>query len=103
MKVHELLNSPEKWTKNASARDVLYHKVSPDDPFAVSWDLSGAINLCYFLTVPTEIKTKDYKDDLARKMRKIIYIIGTPKVNEWQDNPERTFEEIRDIIIKVDI
>ena len=103
MKVHEFLDNSSKWTQNAYARDVCGSEVDCDDPDAVSWNLSGAINYCYFLTVPFEYKTEIYKENLAVKMHQILGIIGTPDVWQWETMPERTFEEIRKIITQVDI
>jgi len=103
MKIYEFLDRPEKWTQNAYARNALGFEVDADDPSAASWNISGAINYCYFLTVPAEKKTDNYKKDLAAKMHKIIAIIGTPNVWEWEMSPERTFDEIKSIILQVDI
>jgi len=103
MKVRDLLHRPQEWTQNAFARDLDGNEVDADSPSAVCWNLSGAINYCYFLTVPEEIKTGDYKESLAQKMHQIIDIIGTPDVWDWESLPERTFEEIKSIIVRVDI
>ena len=103
MKVCNFLNSPEKWTQDAYARNALGFEVDANDPSAVSWNLSGAINYCYFLTVPLETKTEEYKKSLAVKMHKIIEIINTPDVWAWEMEPQRTFEEIKKVITQVDI
>jgi hypothetical protein len=103
MKLKDFFDTADKWTKNAYARDILGNEVDSDDPFAVSWNISGAINFNYFQSVPSELKTEKYKSELAHKMHMIIDIIGTPKVWEWESNPERTFEEIKSVIEKVDI
>lgn len=103
MKVHEFLDKPERWTKNAYARNAFNYEVDVDDPSANSWNISGAINYIYFLTVSSEEKTDDYKKNLAAKMRQIIDIIGTTQVWEWEAAPERTFEEVHSILKQVDI
>jgi hypothetical protein len=103
MKIHEFFDNPSKWTQNVYARDALGNEVDADDPDAVSWNLSGAINYCYFLTTPAKIKDDIYKLELAMKMHQIIDIIGTPQVWDWEANPKRTFEEIKAIVVQVDI
>lgn len=47
MKVHELLSSPDKWTKGAYARNDAGYAVPATDPEAVSFCLLGAIQRCY--------------------------------------------------------
>ena len=103
MKVRDLLHRHQEWTQNTWARDLDGNEVGADSPYAVRWNLSGAINYCYFLTVPEEVKTDAYKESLAKKMHQIIDIIGTPDVWVWESSPERTFGEIKSIIDRVDI
>ncbi len=104
MKVKDFFDNENKWTKGAFARDVLGNKLQhPEDPDAVSWNLSGAIALNYFYFVPEHLKTKEYKDVLAEKMHKICDIIGTKNVWEWECSKERTFEEVKFVIEQVDI
>lgn len=46
MKLSQLLDKPEKWTKGASARDKSGEVVSPDSPNAICWCLAGAMRRC---------------------------------------------------------
>jgi hypothetical protein len=47
MKIQELLNSEEKWTKGLSARRFDGESVAPLDPSACRWCLVGAAQYCY--------------------------------------------------------
>lgn len=103
MKIRDFFDTSDKWTKGAYARNIFGEEVKPEDPEAVSWNLSGAICLNYFFNIPTELKTEKFKSELANKMHSIIDIIGTPEVWKWESEPERTFEEVKSVIEKVDI
>lgn len=47
MTVAELLESPERWTREAVARDSKGLSTYAEDPKAVCWCLAGAILKCY--------------------------------------------------------
>lgn len=92
MKVHELLNAPEKWTKLAFARraDSLSCGVRGEE--ARAWCLWGAVDKCY--------------DDAAAYLdvRNRIYdAIGTSDLALWNDMPSRTFEQVRALALELDI
>ena len=103
MKIRDFFDNVDKWTKGVYARNASGDEVMPEDPDAVSWNLSGAIVLNYFYLVPYHLKTKEYTDSLAAKMHEICDIIGTEEVWKWEAMPERTFEEVKSVIEKVDI
>src|SRR5437899_12915527 len=47
MKVHQLLNSPEKWVQGAKALSAKRRVVKPRSRLACQWCLSGGIQRCY--------------------------------------------------------
>lgn len=47
MKAYELIDRPEKWTKEANCRDAHGLDVPDDDETAVCWCVYGAIRRCY--------------------------------------------------------
>lgn len=65
----------------AQRRDGRY--VEADDPQAIAWTLTGAVNRCYL--------GKEY----LLALRKLWEVIGTRKVSEWADDPSRSFDEVR--------
>jgi hypothetical protein len=100
MKVRELLDSEEKWTKRLYARDASGASVSPNDDKAVCWCLIGAIRYCYpdrvhgvFERVENHLRGKG-----ALKIDELC--IGA---SEWNDAPKRTFEEVKQLVDELDI
>lgn len=98
MKAYELLDSPEKWTQQTLARDINGMATSPRGYDACSFCLVGAIERCY--NVPS-------KDMLA-----IIQLVedelkvqapGFEFIGQWNDAPDRTHEEVVDLLKKLDI
>lgn len=47
MKAFKLLNSPEKWCKQAMARNIEGSEISPFNKKACQWSIYGAIMKCY--------------------------------------------------------
>jgi hypothetical protein len=102
-----LLDSPEKWTKGEMARDSSGHRCFANRPNAACWSLPGAIMA---VTEDREMKIMNYifveqfrqrNLDVLIELRK--YIPQIPKrqnIYSWHEAPERTFEDIRDILNK---
>jgi hypothetical protein len=90
MKVRELLDKPEKWTKGWWARDSKGRMVIFDTT-AVSWCLVGAIEECY-----------SYSERRAIDL-KVQEALLVSRIDIWNDAPERTFEDIKDLVEKLDI
>lgn len=91
MKVHELLTDESKWTKGWYAKTVDGNKVSVTDDAAARWCLFGAVWKCY--------------RDPAR-MRTILSQVFADREREaiwWNDDPERTFDDVRDLVTRLDI
>lgn len=93
MKIQELLSSPEKWTKGLNAKDKQNNCVSPWSENAVCWCIYGAILKCY----SESLKTTE------EMVEKATYASGWQVLSAWNDAPERTFEEVKALIEKLDI
>lgn len=91
MKVSELLDAPEKWTQGTWARADDGHSTLLDGALAVSWCLHGAIMRCYPLA-----------DGHAIALRRIGERLEW-KVAQWNDDPARTFDEVRALVRELDI
>jgi hypothetical protein len=92
MKTYELLDSPEKWTKEVLARDSKGNSTHPDSPEAVCWCVKGALRKCY----------PNYDDwrvayDRLREAKNFGSIVS------WQDDPETTYEEIIEALKLADV
>lgn len=95
MKVYELLDSKEKWTQGAQARNACGCVVDPLSLTATSWSLQGAIPRCYGTS---------YTDRQANAVLKKIYsAIGNVMDYEWNDDPERTHAEVLTLAKELDI
>lgn len=78
----------ETWTQGAYARDRFGRAEDVNSPEACQFCLIGAAY-------------KLYGDVDAPVIRKIRDILGT-FVPYWQDRPGRTFEEVREVILKAE-
>jgi hypothetical protein len=90
MKAYELLSGPEKWTKGVNARDHLDRPLpSHTDQQACKWCMLGAVAVCYGPDWPGP------KDRIMARLR-------MHPVN-WNDAPERTYEEVVGLLRELDI
>ncbi len=97
MKIRELLTDDSKWTKRTMYRDNLQNPTS-DRKKAVSFCLVGAICFCYGLVDEEAEKDRIYDliyDELS------LWEFG--RLDSWNDQPQRTFEDIKNLIEKLDI
>ena len=99
MKVKELLTGPEKWTQNAWGRNIAGQDLFSlgkqplfvvSDPSVVCWCLIGAVMRCYPRCHRIPL------DKICKKLK-------TVAVTEWNDAPERTFEDVRKLVEELDI
>lgn len=93
MKTKELFDKPEKWTKGHYS---LMSNGEPCLPFmgdAVCWCLAGAVHFCY----QDNYKLRD------AVFKTIDNSLGYLTISEWNDAPERTFEEVKALVEKLDI
>ena len=92
MKVKELLESKENWIKGHCALTKNNELTSSNSADAAKWCLIGAIIRCYgvvgFAEFITEIKQ---------------HILPFSSVSLWNDTPNRTFEEVKELVNRLDI
>lgn len=102
MKVRELLDRPERWTQGVLARDTTTgNPVGPESEFATAWCLGGAVMRAY----------PAYEDQTEplRRLREAIFGpprgkgYPEPRIGNWNDAPGRTFEEVRELVERLDI
>lgn len=101
MKVKELLDSPDKWTKGAFARTVTGDQRFPNNKHASCWCLYGAILKCCENQDSNEVysKVSDY-------IQNTLGIHTPPCINalvSFNDREETTFEDIKQLITELDI
>lgn len=87
--------TPETWCKGSMQRDAndvgwpdVVHIANPVKRCSVGWIY------------------KEYQKQgvqLVRSFRKFHKTIGTTQASQWNDAPERTFEEVRDAFRKADL
>jgi hypothetical protein len=98
MKVKELLDSPERWTKGFQARNALGRPAMANSKQAMCWCLGGAINRCY----PTIEHRRVVLDRIFETVPEIV-VLHNDSLAEWNDAPERTFEDVRALVEELDI
>lgn len=99
MKVKELLSDKSKWIKNVFAKNKEGDEVNYHDPTAYSFCLAGAVRRCYseteevFHDISLQISIKTHQD-ITQWNWSIV---------QWNDDPERTFEEVKELVEELDI
>jgi hypothetical protein len=101
MKAKELLDDASKWTQGVLARDSESRGCYPVSPEAMSWCVVGA--LC-----------RIYEDE--RKLLDAIHLVGkaiadlydynqltVDEIEDWNDDPERTFDDVRKVLETADV
>jgi len=92
MKIRELLDSPEKWTKQWYAYNKEGRRTNCSDDDATCWCLMGAVAKCYGSNIKEE--------------KQIIQLLNKEtggNVVEWNDNPERKFDEVKALVERLDV
>jgi hypothetical protein len=84
MKAYELLDSPAKWTKGGTARDVAGNIVDHADKDAVCWCVLGAV-----------WKIGGFATELYDRLGDCVV--------DWNDAPERIYEEVIAVLKELDI
>ena len=88
MKIHELLDSPAKWCQGAITTKV--------EGQPTRYCLVGAIFHCY-----DNNKVHEH-DDLVAVLTQLFHALEMSP-SEWNDDPLRTFDEVRALVLKLDI
>lgn len=96
MKVRDLFTDESKWTQGVMARMASGASAATCDPNAYCRCLGGAIIYCYGEDY-TRVELSD------QVLRKVMNKIGTDDIVEWNDDPDRTFAEVKALIEELDI
>ena len=91
-KAHELLSDPSKWTRGTYARNASGQRCPPKSAEAVCFCAVGAIDRVY----SAHSNAENRLDEAVREL-------GYDSIVYWNDTPKRTFAEVRDLLIKLDI
>lgn len=97
MKIYELLNSPEKWTKRTMARNSKNEKTFPRSPEACCWCLAGA-----FIKTYIHVPYQEY-NDLLLKIEKELVLMGYSTMYQFNDAPETTYENVINLCKRLDV
>lgn len=93
MKAYELLSSPEKWTQVYWAKDKDGVFIWPKNENAVCWCALGAIARVY----------ADSPDEYDKAKTKLNDAIEDKGIVDWNDDPERTWEDVYTTLKELDI
>jgi hypothetical protein len=94
VKVHELLSDESKWTTGAPTRDAQgRNPIQAGRGDAVRWCLLGAVWSCYGI----------WGEQAKQIEQKIRDHLGIVSIAGWNDAPERTFAEVRQLALDLDI
>ncbi len=109
MKVRELLSSPDKWNKGAYAVTKDGASTGEQNDNAVAYCLVGAVHKCYRFG-PTgwtnfdDVIVKIVRNLAAKNKVRVNYFTGsTSAVIGWNDDKDRTFEEVKALVTELDI
>ena len=91
MKAHEILSDESKWTKGAMARDSDEYECCETGAIACKWCILGSLFVAYPL--PAERWSAD--DALTKKL-------GVP-IHDWNDDPKTTFQDVRTLLLELDL
>lgn len=96
MKIKDLFKDKSNWTKCANARTKEGKAVCVTSPHAASWCLLGACFKVYGSSLEATDKFRHQVNYYLKRER-------TAGVTNWNDAPERTFEEIYKLVNDLDI
>lgn len=90
MKAHELLSDESKWCKGCHCRDVHGNRVQGGSATAYAYSLSGVL-------------LETYRERAGGPMQKVFNRIGRHLLRKWNDAPERTFAEVKAVLVELDL
>ena len=94
-KLQDILTDARKWTQKANARDVQGDICLTNSKQAASWCLSGALTACDYSYSDTDL--------IWHKINQYLMHRGYSSAIDWNDSPDRTFQDIRDLVTTLDI
>ena len=90
MKIRELLSDPSKWTQRCFSRNSKGQPSAPAEQ-ECSWCLVGALGRCY----------DDSEFDRVYDLIKAA--VPERQIVHWNDDPKRTFEDVRKLVEELNI
>jgi hypothetical protein len=99
MKILELLDAPEKWTKKTAARGASGSPLPPDSDQACCWCILGALQKCY-PKGPADVEV----EVLLKAIEKIFPRTGTlGLITRFNDHPDTTFADVRAVLEEANV
>ncbi len=95
MKIKELLATPDKWTQGYAARNKNDKPIDPFNKEATKYCILGAAIACYGLFTDNYFNIT-FQIESSTSMNK-------EAIGAWNDAPERTHQEVLDLVTKLDI
>jgi hypothetical protein len=105
MKAHELFTSSQRWCKESPAEDSQGNKLEALSAGAVKWCALGAIQKVYAPSQWSEVMDALLRG-LSVSERGLAQMNRSDKacsIMEWNDDPQSSFEEIKDTLLSCDI
>ena len=90
MTVQQLLSNRDRWVQRKTAVDKQGLEVDPRHPDACRWCIVAAIYRCY--------RAAGARHRALDRLRAIV-----PLPVEWNDNPRRTFTEVKRVIVQAEL
>lgn len=103
MKVSQILTDKSKWTQGAAARFSNGKDAYATDPKAVKFCLLGAISKSCGWREGNSVGAKFSRKLTVKICAKVEKHIKDSSIVHWNDNKERTFEDIQKVIKELDL
>jgi hypothetical protein len=105
MKAHELLSSSDTWCQEALAKDARGDIVPPFDPEAVRWCALAALQKVYLPAQWEEAMDRVLRAlNVSEKgMKELSESDKACSLMEWNDGPQSSYWEIREILLQADV
>lgn len=97
--VRHLINSPDKWTQKAYARDKNNKSIYPTDESAVKWSINGAI----IKTHPTANEYEDCMKAFDKFYKTVDYLFRERRSLVWEDSSTTTWKMIDRVLDEAEI
>jgi hypothetical protein len=100
MKVKDILSDESRWTQGAAARNKRGELCSVLSPDATRFCILGAMARVYRSKHAMRECERRVADAIAAFGGRITYAI---EIGDWNDDPGRTFDDVRQVIEKADV
>jgi hypothetical protein len=97
MKAKDLLSDKSRWTQGALARDRAGRECTPESPDAESFCVVGALCRVY----ANDVELNEAIDSVNLIISSMIGYAD--EIEEWNDDPARTFDDVRQVLEKANV